>query len=137
MQMQSATTGINLPRIYNPIKQGRDFDPDGVFIRRWVPELRHAPAPHIHEPWLWPDAARELSSSYPSPIVNEKTARKEAQERIWSIRRQPEYRKAADAIQQKHGSRKSGMPQHEKRRQKARKKQPTGRQMALPFLTSE
>lgn len=51
MQMQSATTGINLPRIYNPIKQCQDFDKDGTFIRHWVPELEALPKAFIHEPW--------------------------------------------------------------------------------------
>lgn len=40
MQMQSGTTGINVPRIYNPIKQARDHDPHGHFVRRWLPALR-------------------------------------------------------------------------------------------------
>ena len=39
VQMQGGQTGINVPRIYNPVKQGLDHDPDGIFIRRWVPEL--------------------------------------------------------------------------------------------------
>lgn len=134
MQMQSATTGINLPRIYNPIKQGRDFDPDGVFIRRWLPELADVPAAHLHEPWRWPDAEAVLKHRYPEPIIDERIARKEAQQRIWAVRQAPDYREIADAIQQKHGSRKSGMPQHERRIAKARQRQKAAPSAQLSLL---
>lgn len=50
IQMQSGLTGINTLRIYNPIKQGQDHDPDGVFIRQWVPELQLVSDEQIHEP---------------------------------------------------------------------------------------
>ena len=43
-QMQSGTSGINTVRIYNPIKQGLDHDPEGRFIRQWLPELRDVPS---------------------------------------------------------------------------------------------
>ena len=48
IQMQSGTTGINAIRIYNPIKQGIDHDPEGVFIRRWIPELKDMDQAFIH-----------------------------------------------------------------------------------------
>ena len=50
-QMQSGTTGINAIRIYNPIKQSRDQDPDAVFIKKWIPELSNVPSSLVHEPW--------------------------------------------------------------------------------------
>ena len=87
MQMQSATTGINLPRIYNPIKQGQHFDKEGTFIRRWVPELEAVPKAYIHEPWHWPGSGRMLQGRYLEPIVDERAARKVAQVKIWSLRR--------------------------------------------------
>lgn len=135
MQMQSSTTGINLPRIYNPIKQGRDFDSDGTFIRRWVPELSKVPKTYIHEPWLWPDVQTTLSGTYPPPMVDERASRKVAQDRIWAVRREPGYRDVADQIQLKHGSRKSGIPQHEKRIETARRKQKAQPAKQLSFLT--
>jgi hypothetical protein len=45
VQMQSGTTGINTMRVYNPVKQGHDQDPEGVFVRRWVPEVADVPTP--------------------------------------------------------------------------------------------
>jgi deoxyribodipyrimidine photo-lyase len=50
LQMQAGTTGINAMRVYNVTKQGRDQDPEGVFIKKYVPELKHVPTEYIHEP---------------------------------------------------------------------------------------
>lgn len=102
VQMQSGTTGMNAIRIYNPIKQGMDHDPDGIFIRRWLPELAHMQAPLIHTPWLTP----EQMHGYPMPIVDEKTARKAAANQIYALRKGNTYRVIAEVIVQQHGSRK-------------------------------
>ncbi|WP_425405003.1 deoxyribodipyrimidine photo-lyase/cryptochrome family protein [Hwanghaeella sp.] len=106
VQMQSGTTGINLPRIYNPIKQGLDQDPDGVFIRRWVPELADIPDRFIHEPWNWTDAPERLWEIYPQPIVMHLDAAKQARQAIWALRKGDAYRATANEIQRRHGSRK-------------------------------
>lgn len=109
-QMQSGTTGINTVRIYNPVKQGYDQDPDGDFVRRWVPELAEIAGPAVHEPWKHPDAANILDKTYPMPIVDHIEAAREARQKIYGARKGQSFRSAADAIQEKHGSRKSGMP---------------------------
>ena len=110
VQMQSGTTGINTVRIYNPIKQGHDQDTDGVFVRRWVPELKDVPEEFIHEPWKWEQAGTVLGKTSPEPVIDHLPAAKEARQRIWAARKGPAFRAEANRIQDKHGSRKSGMP---------------------------
>jgi deoxyribodipyrimidine photo-lyase len=110
VQMQSGTTGINTVRIYNPVKQGHDQDPDGQFVRRWVPELAEVPNSFLQEPWTWPGADQVLDKRYPMPIVDHLAAAREARQKIWAVRKGPAFRRQADAIQAKHGSRRSGIP---------------------------
>jgi deoxyribodipyrimidine photo-lyase len=70
-------------RIFNPMEQGRRFDPDGAYVRRWVPELGKMPSDHIHEPWAAPDevlhrAGVTLGKTYARPIVDHRAARERA-----------------------------------------------------------
>ncbi len=116
VQMPSGTTGINTVRIYNPVKQGHDQDPEGRFIRQWVPELAEVPERFLQEPWTWEGAGGLLGKAYPFPIVDHLAAAKEARQKVWAARRGPAFRAEADRIQNKHGSRKSGMPMTGRRR---------------------
>ncbi|MEL7490964.1 MAG: deoxyribodipyrimidine photo-lyase [Pseudomonadota bacterium] len=109
-QMQSGTTGINTVRIYNPVKQGYDQDPDGAFVRRWLPALAGVPDEFIHEPWEWEGAGAILDKTYPMPIVDHLAAAKAARQKIWAVRGGADFKRGAKAIQNKHGSRKSGIP---------------------------
>ncbi len=110
VQMQSGTTGINTIRIYNVVKQGHDQDPDGAFVRRWVPELGAIPDAFLQEPWSWTGAAAIIGQTYPPRIVDLVKSTRLAKDRIYAVRRGPAFHSAADAIQAKHGSRKSGIP---------------------------
>lgn len=85
IQMQSGTTGINATRIYNPVKQAEDQDPDATFIKRWIPE--------------WG------SEAYPEPIVDHQQAAREAREKMKVFRDRSGFRDEARAIYQALGSR--------------------------------
>ena len=67
-------------RIFNPVLQGKKHDPDGSYVRRWVPELSSVPDRFIHEPWKMPDDVQEkcgctIGREYPAPIVDHAWAR--------------------------------------------------------------
>ena len=105
-QMQSGTTGMNTVRIYNPVKQGKDQDPTGVFTRRWCPELAAVPDEHLQEPWRWEGSDTLLGRAYPAPIVDVTEAARTARERVWAVRRGSAFRDEAQRVVHKHASRK-------------------------------
>jgi deoxyribodipyrimidine photo-lyase len=71
-------------RVFNPITQGRKFDPDGEYVKRWVPELRDLDARYVHEPWTAPGG---VPAGYPEPVVDHAHERKVALERFERVRR--------------------------------------------------
>jgi deoxyribodipyrimidine photo-lyase len=83
-------------RIFNPTLQGRKFDPDGTYVKRWVPELAHFPTEHLHAPWAAPAEARAAAgrpaAAYPAPIVDHGQARAAALAALKSLRRAGESR---------------------------------------------
>jgi deoxyribodipyrimidine photo-lyase len=125
-QMQSGQTGINTPRIYNPVKQGLDQDPNGEFTRAWLPELSGLRPEHLQTPWQAPESDR---GGYPAPIVDHVAA---AKERLSALRRTSGYREAAQAVYQKHGSRKRPIDDDNPRPARERRK---AAQSASPQLT--
>ncbi len=73
-------------RMFNPTRQLRRFDPDGAYVREYVPELRLVPDEHLAEPWTMDEATQErcgcrIGRDYPEPIVDHAEARREALDR--------------------------------------------------------
>ncbi len=62
-------------RIFNPVLQGEKFDPDGAYVRRWIPELNRMPDKYIHKPWAAPSDIRRAAKDYPQPILDLATGR--------------------------------------------------------------
>ncbi|MHC1763578.1 MAG: deoxyribodipyrimidine photo-lyase [Verrucomicrobiia bacterium] len=78
-------------RIFNPVLQGRKFDPDGAYVRQWVPELAKLPDKWLHEPWTAPDnilsaAGVKRGRTYPEPVISHTIAREVALEAFQRIR---------------------------------------------------
>jgi deoxyribodipyrimidine photo-lyase len=71
-------------RVFNPVTQGRKFDPAGDYVRRWVPQLRHLTGPEVHEPWKHPNG---YDNDYARPVVDHDEERKEALARYEAARR--------------------------------------------------
>ncbi|NQZ76103.1 MAG: deoxyribodipyrimidine photo-lyase [Ekhidna sp.] len=91
-QMQAGTTGINTVRIYNPVKQSQDHDPEGEFIKKWIPELVIVPIEHIHEPWKMTELEQsfcgfQIGRDYPPPIVDLQESGKIARTKVWGHRK--------------------------------------------------
>ncbi|MDB5335109.1 MAG: deoxyribodipyrimidine photolyase [Planctomycetaceae bacterium] len=78
-------------RIFNPVSQGENFDPERAYVRRWIPELAELPNEWIHQPWNAPplvlrEAGIKLGKTYPRPIVDHGNARLKALEALSQIR---------------------------------------------------
>lgn len=109
-QMQAGTTGINSVRIYNVVKQAEEQDPNGDFIRAYVPELAGVPQSYLAAPQHMPLSVQEASGcrvgkDYPKPIVDQGAAVRAARGRLDAIRRGVEAMSESRRVARKHGSR--------------------------------
>jgi len=91
IQMQAGETGINLLRMYNPTKNGIAHDPDGIFIKQWVPELAALDTAFVHEPSRMTPMEQQMANfyvgkDYPRPIVNLQETRKHASDILWNMK---------------------------------------------------
>jgi len=109
IQMQSGTTGINTIRIYSPIKNSEEHDAEGIFIKKWLPELAEVPVNLLHEPWKMNDMEQQfynciIGNDYPAPIVDIDETRKYASDIVWSFRKKDEVKEEGKRILKKHVS---------------------------------
>ncbi|MDO8903873.1 cryptochrome/deoxyribodipyrimidine photo-lyase family protein [Hydrogenophaga sp.] len=110
MQMQSGTTGINTTRVYNPIKQARDHDPDGHFVRHWLPAMQKVPDAWLFEPWRMPPEVQTrcgvvVGEDIAMPLVDLEQATREAKQRVYALRTDPAIAAVQADIVRRHGSR--------------------------------
>ncbi|WP_439129707.1 deoxyribodipyrimidine photo-lyase/cryptochrome family protein [Polaribacter sp.] len=107
LQMNAGETGINVLRIYSPVKNSKQHDQDAIFIKKWVQELAKLPTAFIHEPYLMTPLDQQfnnliLGKDYPNPIVNVKIARKKASDVLWKMKNDFEVLQESSRILKKH-----------------------------------
>jgi deoxyribodipyrimidine photo-lyase len=107
LNMQSGETGVNTIRIYNPVKNSKEHDPEGIFIKKWVPELAKLPSTYIHEPWNIPPMELQfldfkLGKDYPNPIVDIQRMRTFASDTLYAYKKRSTVKKEGKRIVKKH-----------------------------------
>lgn len=103
LQMQAGVVGINTLRIYSPHKQIIDQDPDTIFIKKWIPELREVSTKQII------NHREKALGDYPAQLTDWWSSAKVMRNQLWQIRNLPETKKLAHEVYKKHGSRKKPM----------------------------
>lgn len=111
-QMQAGTMGVNTIRIYNPVKQSQDHDPDGLFIKKWLPELTHVSKAYIHEPWHMTEIEQamyqvKLGQDYPLPVVDIAETGRHAREQLWKTKKSVDTKTQNERILKRHTKRKT------------------------------
>ncbi len=106
-QMQAGETGINMIRIYNPTKNAKEHDSEGVFIKKWIPKLKEIPTPLVFEPWKLSEIDQEtfnckIGEDYPEPIVDISSTYKHAASQLWAMKNDPKVKLESKRILLKH-----------------------------------
>jgi deoxyribodipyrimidine photo-lyase len=101
LQMQAGVIGFNAIRVYNPQKQFLDHDPNGIFVRKWVPELKKRTTAEIAH------ADESLVEGYIPPVIELKKRAREMKARVFEIRKSAVGKKITSSVLASHGSRKT------------------------------
>jgi len=107
MQMQAGLSGYHPMRLFNPIYQSEQHDSTGNYVRQWVPELKHVPAPLIYRPWTMTSLDQayyhcRIGKDYPHPIVDYDAAIRINKDRYWTLRQTPEVQERLPALWKRH-----------------------------------
>jgi deoxyribodipyrimidine photo-lyase len=107
IQMQSCETGVNPIKLQNPIEVGKKYDPQGLFIKKWLPELSNLPVKFVHEPFKMTAVDQYMENfktgvDYPYPIINIQEAENNAYEKMSAIRERFQTKIENDRIMEKH-----------------------------------
>jgi deoxyribodipyrimidine photo-lyase len=89
------------------VKNSEDHDPEGVFIKKWVPELSAVPTAYIHEPWKMSSMEQQfcgvvIGKDYPKPIVDLEESARAARDKIWGHKKHPAVQKEKQRLLNTH-----------------------------------
>jgi deoxyribodipyrimidine photo-lyase len=106
-QMQTGIIGIHTIRIYNPVKQSLDNDPNGAFIKQWIPELARLPLDVLHKPWTMSAMEEDffhckLGTDYPLPVIEHERAYQHASDVLWKMKTKPAVVEESARILSRH-----------------------------------